>query len=110
MTEQQQWSILTIGSGAKEPFCALSNFALCPNGVTVKGNGPYWTTESLFVGLKYIEKDRFKSDGDIGSGSDMSYSLVYGISLDQAVNKRNFWKRKEMHIGNISIQVINYIS
>ena len=83
--------VINIWSNAKQPFCALSNFAFIEQGIEYE-NIIYPSTEHAFQAQKYLLKDRvrFSINGDLGNWD----GLALLVKADKLEKKKNIGKRK----------------
>ena len=77
-----------FGSTTKTHY-QLSNFFYVEDGVTVNGI-TYPSTEHAFQAQKFIEKERFSVNGDLGSPE--GFSVVYGPVGNK---KKEYWMKKK---------------
>lgn len=80
---------ILFGSNAKPPYHLLSNFTWITDGIVVDGI-MYPSVEHAYQAQKFIEKERFSVDGDIGRES--GFSLFY--PKDKVDDKRTYWMKK----------------
>ena len=95
--------VINIWSNAKQPFCALSNFAFLEDGIEYE-NIIYPSTEHAFQAQKYIPKDRvrFSINGDLGNWD----GLALLVKANEVEKKKNYWQKKN-NIGIIAKMATN---
>jgi predicted NAD-dependent protein-ADP-ribosyltransferase YbiA (DUF1768 family) len=97
-------NVITFNSGAKEPFCQLSNFAACENGVEFNGK-LYPTSEHAFQSFLSTTPSEYESTGPFSKLTDDAF-VHMGVKPADAPKKVAYWGKKNM-VGILAKMKIN---
>jgi predicted NAD-dependent protein-ADP-ribosyltransferase YbiA (DUF1768 family) len=97
-------NVIAFYSGAKAPFCGLSNFAACENGVEFEGK-IYPTSEHAFQAGLSKTAHLFESSGPFSKLTEEAF-VQLGVKPAGAPKKVKFWSGKKM-VGILAKMKIN---
>ena len=97
-------NVVTFYSGGKAPFCGLSNFAACENGVEFKGK-IYPTSEHAFQADLSTTPNVFEASGPFCELTEEAF-VKLGVKPADAPKKVKFWSGKKM-VGILAKMKIN---
>lgn len=97
-------NVIVFGSGAKAPFCGLSNFAECEQGVEFNGK-IFRSSEHAFQAFLSPTPAEFESTGPFCELTEEAF-VKLGVKPADAAKKVNYWGKKNM-IGILAKMKIN---
>lgn len=97
-------NVIAFGSGAKAPFCGLSNFAGCEKGVEFNGK-IFPSSEHAFQAFLSPTPAEFEADGPLCELTEETF-VKLGVKPADAPKKVKHWGKKKM-IGILAKMRIN---
>ena len=97
-------NVVMFGSGAKAPFCGLSNFAECEKGVEFNGR-IFSSSEHAFQAFLSPTPAEFEADGPFCKLTEEAF-VKLGVKPADAAKKVKHWGKKKM-VGVLAKMRIN---